>query len=151
VERELAALWAAAAPDHPEEEPAVLRACALNLLVLGMDADALERARPIAARTTLGHPSRILLLATDGTGRRGNAAAGSGLSPAVAPSGIGARISTFCHRLGGGGRHVCCEEITVLARGAASARLPEAVLPFLVPDLRTCRSISGYRDQTCVN
>src|SRR5690349_6795362 len=34
VERELASLWAAAAPDEPGAEAAVLRACALNLLVL---------------------------------------------------------------------------------------------------------------------
>jgi glucose-6-phosphate dehydrogenase assembly protein OpcA len=57
-------------------------------------------------------------------------AGGSGASDTV-----GAQISTFCHRLGGGGRHVCCEEIALLARGAAAGRLREAVLPLLVPDL----------------
>src|SRR5262249_35835114 len=121
VERELAALWAAAAPADPGAETAVLRACSLNLVVLGDSPAGLDRARPIAARPTLAHPSRILLLAPDPGG------AGS--------SNAGARISTFCHRLGGGGRHVCCEEITVLARGAAAGRLREAALPLLVPDL----------------
>jgi glucose-6-phosphate dehydrogenase assembly protein OpcA len=121
VERELATLWAAAAQEDPGAEPAVLRACSLNLLVLAGSSAELERARPIAARTTLAHPSRILLLAPDASQSDRN--------------GVGARISTFCHRLGGGGRHVCCEEITVLARGAAAARLREAALPLLVPDL----------------
>src|SRR5205809_103549 len=79
VERELAALWAAA-PEDRGAEPAVLRACALNLLVLGASASELERARPIAARTTLAHPSRVVLLAP---------------VPDAASSGIGARISAF--------------------------------------------------------
>jgi glucose-6-phosphate dehydrogenase assembly protein OpcA len=147
VERELAALWAQAAPEDPGAEPAVLRACSLSLLVLGSSSADLERARPIAARTTLAHPSRVLLLAPDpGAGRQALSASGeriseapvgssaSRLAPGASP-GIGARISTFCHRLGGGGRHVCCEEITVLARGAATERLREAALPLLVPDL----------------
>ena len=56
VERKLAELWAAAAPEHPEEQPAVLRACSLNLLVQGSDPAELERARPIAARTDSGAP-----------------------------------------------------------------------------------------------
>src|SRR5712691_13190118 len=74
VERELAALWAAAAPENRGEEPAVLRACALNLLVLGASPGDLERARPIATRTILAHPSRILLLAPEDGGQ------GSGVS-----------------------------------------------------------------------
>src|SRR5437879_4910512 len=78
VERELAALWAAAAPANRGEEPAVLRACALNLLVLGANPGDLERARPIATRTILAHPSRVLLLAPEargeGSGVRGQAA-----------------------------------------------------------------------------
>jgi glucose-6-phosphate dehydrogenase assembly protein OpcA len=147
VERELAALWAQAAPDDPSAEPAVLRACSLSLLVLGSSPADLDRARPIAARTTLAHPSRILLLAPDqATGdRRQTAETQSGTVdrrhhplrgyPPVASNGVGARISTFCHSLGGGGRHVCCEEITVLARGSAADRLREAALPLLVPDL----------------
>jgi glucose-6-phosphate dehydrogenase assembly protein OpcA len=121
VERELAALWRAAAPEDPDAEPTVLRACSLNLLVLAGSPDELERARPIAAQTTLAHPSRILLVAPENG------------SPQA--SGVGARISTFCHGLGGGGRHVCCEEITLVARGSAASRLREAALPLLVPDL----------------
>src|SRR5438045_1919681 len=63
VERELAALWAAAAPDDPGGESAVLRACALNLLVLAHRRADRDRIRTVADQTTLAHPSRILLLA----------------------------------------------------------------------------------------
>jgi glucose-6-phosphate dehydrogenase assembly protein OpcA len=129
VERELSALWAAAPPGEAEAEPAVLRACALNLLVLGCTLDELERARPRTERTSLDHPARILLLA----------------SLPDAPGGIGARVSAFCHRLDTGGRHVCCEELTVLARGAAAGRLPEAVLPLLLPDMPVYLWILGGR------
>jgi glucose-6-phosphate dehydrogenase assembly protein OpcA len=147
VERELAALWAATAPEDPGAEPAVLRACSLNLLVLGGSPDDLEPARAIAAATTLAHPSRILLLAPEAVVRSEPSGVGkerladavseahaSRLTPHASNS-VGARISTFCHRLGSGRRHVCCEEITLVARGAAAGRLREAVLPLLVPDL----------------
>src|SRR5437868_2578003 len=74
VEGELAALWAAAAPEDAGAEPAVLRACALNLLVLAGGLADLERIRRIADQTTLAHPSRILLLAPEAPpdGRRGS-------------------------------------------------------------------------------
>jgi glucose-6-phosphate dehydrogenase assembly protein OpcA len=131
VERELAALWAAP-PGEPEEEPAVLRACALNLVVLGCSLADLERVRPLAERITLDHPARILTLAPVLDG----------------PAGIGAQVSAFCHRLDTGGRHVCCEEITVLARGAAAGRLPEAALPLLLPDMPVYLWIPGRRRLT---
>jgi glucose-6-phosphate dehydrogenase assembly protein OpcA len=147
VERELARLWAQAAPADPGAEPAVLRACSLSLLVLGAGPGSLEPARRVAAATTLAHPSRILLLAPEGGVRReasGVSAEGQSSVPSRshasqltpdASNGVGARISTFCHRLGSGGRHVCCEEITLVARGTAARRLREAALPLLVPDL----------------
>jgi hypothetical protein len=142
VERELAALWAAA-PENRGEEPAVLRSCALNLLILGSSPDDLERARPVAARTTLAHPSRILLLAPAVRGQSDDPSVPQPPTPDPGDS-IGARISAFCHRLGGGGgRHVCCEEITIVARGAAAERLPEAALPLLLPDLPVFLWIPG--------
>jgi glucose-6-phosphate dehydrogenase assembly protein OpcA len=136
VERELAALWAAAAPDDPGAEAAVMRACALNLLVLGSSQVDLDRIRRIADQTTLAHPSRILLLAPDGLDDDDPARAREPGGPDPSqPREISARISTFCHRPGDGRRHVCCEEITVMARGAAAARLPESIMPLLLPDL----------------
>lgn len=149
VERALAALWAGAAPEDPGAEPAVLRACALNLVVLSRSPADLDRVRPIAAQTTVAHPSRILLLVPDETGEPASPQAHSPSSPVLrASSGVGARIRAFCHRLGGGGRHVCCEEITLLARGSAAERLREAALPLLLPDLPVHLWIPAAEGQT---
>jgi glucose-6-phosphate dehydrogenase assembly protein OpcA len=154
VERELAALWAQAAPEDPGAEPAVLRACSLNLLVLGSSPEELEPARTVAAATTLAHPSRILLLAPSeatGSSRQSTEVRTETVDRRLSPgssNGVGARISTFCHRVGSGGRHVCCEEITLVARGAAAERLREAALPLLVPDLPVVLWLPGGNRQT---
>jgi hypothetical protein len=102
VERELAALWALAAPEDPDAESTVLRACSLNLLVLGSSPADLERARPIAARTTLAHPSRILLLAPDsGTGREAQTASEEGITDGPVASGARRQAPGASNGVGG--------------------------------------------------
>jgi glucose-6-phosphate dehydrogenase assembly protein OpcA len=118
IEQELAALWMAA--QGPENgEPAVMRASALNLVV-PCAGHVVEEARAVVAELVSTHPARVLLLVSEP-------------GPAAVP--MTASVSAFCHRLGTEPRQVCCELITLRARGRAEEHLADAVLALLVPDL----------------
>lgn len=142
IERELAGLWkeASAAPDGGSS-PAVMRACQLNLVVLCRSSEEAARATSLAAQVTRVCPSRVLMAVLD-------------IDPAPqsrAERGLEAFISAHCSYTPGAGKgkQVCCEQITIAARGdAAAARLPGAVLPLLLPDLPVVLWWPGEPDLT---
>jgi len=131
VEQELAALWhdtGEAQPDlHEDEmredEMAVLRARAANLLVFIRDQKALEEIHELLPELTAAHPSRVLtMLGLDDAPDRDIEMYVSALSQKEKQ---------------GGAKRLCCEEVTLTAQGSFVVELPSAALPLLVSDLPT--------------
>jgi glucose-6-phosphate dehydrogenase assembly protein OpcA len=122
IEKELAAMWKPDADDAEgsNAESGVTRACTLNLLVYATTED--DRAEIDEMLEVVGeqHPGRTLVLLAD--------------REAAAPR-LEAYVSTRCRRLGGSGRQVCGEQVTIEAAGAAIETVASAIEPLLVPDI----------------
>ncbi len=122
VERELSALWKdhAGAVDNDEDE-VVMRARVLNLMIYVPTEPALREVNVLLRELTAAHPCRALVM----------------LGDAQAPDqDIEMFVSTFCLPAAVKTRtHLCCEQVTLSARGRFVAELPSAAIPLLVSDL----------------
>ncbi len=124
VEQELAALWqgATGAPS-PDDETAVLRARAANLLVFVTNEQALNEVEGMLEELTAVHPSRVLTMCGD------RVAADRDIDMYVAAFGQKDKHA--------GPQRLCCEHVTLRAQGKFVPELPSAALPLLVSDLPT--------------
>jgi glucose-6-phosphate dehydrogenase assembly protein OpcA len=121
IERELASMWRPASEgEGVNAESGVARACALNLVVYASAEEDREQIDDMLDVVNEQHPGRTLVLLAD----RG----------AAAPA-LEAYVSTRCRRLGGSGRMVCGEQVTIEAAGAAVETVASAIAPLLVPDV----------------
>ncbi len=119
LEAELSALWRTAA-DDPSAKNAVTRACALTLLVYVDSAEAAYEVNELVAEVTRQNPCRTIIMI---------------LEPEATQSGLEAWVSAHCHLPVAGEKQVCCEQITIRARGEAGQGLPSVVLPLTVSEL----------------
>jgi len=134
VEQELAALWQGGAGAtrwdelsvgemRLDDDSAVLRARAANLLVFVSDETSLAEVHDLLQDLTAVHPSRVLTML--------------GLSKATDRD-IEMYVSAFSQKEKlTGPKRLCCEEVTLKAQGNFVAELPSAALPLLVSDLPT--------------
>jgi glucose-6-phosphate dehydrogenase assembly protein OpcA len=113
LHKELRRLW-----DESEGTGVITRACTRNLIALARDEKEAERATAIVAELTARHPSRAFVVT----------------AVADAPDTLEALLSAHCS-LRGGGRHVCCEQITLHVGASARRRAAGAIVSLLVPDL----------------
>lgn len=122
VERELAELWKQTAEDKQfDDEDVVLRARAANLMVLLAAESALPETHETISELALGHPCRALVMLAD----RG-----------AADRDLEMYVSAFCQSdKRSGEKRLCCEEVTITARGNFTSELPSAAIPLLVADL----------------
>lgn len=126
IERELTQLWKAAAPAEdpsqrpPSDAPPVVRACALNFIVVTGDEKQRDALADMVGDVTLEHPARTFLVAADG----GNAT-----------SALNAWISARCSLPIPGGKQVCCEQIHLTAYAEEVQKVPSIVTSLLVPDV----------------
>jgi glucose-6-phosphate dehydrogenase assembly protein OpcA len=121
IERELTALWKQATePGQDAERPAVTRTCVLNLVVVTRGGLAAQQATDIVARLTARYPNRAIVVSA---------------VPEAQEDTMDAWVQAHCQMPGPGRPQVCCEQITIEARGAAVARVAGTVLPLLVPDV----------------
>jgi glucose-6-phosphate dehydrogenase assembly protein OpcA len=121
VERELTALWKQVAEgDGGEKRAAVTRTCVLNLVVMTGGTRAAQHATDMIARLTARHPNRAIVVSA---------------APDAQEELLDAWVQAHCQMPGPGRPQVCCEQITIEARGGAVARVPGTVLPLLVPDV----------------
>lgn len=133
VEQELDALWqdstSAARPDpdvadqRPDDETAVLRARAANLLVYVNNDKSLEEVHQLLQELTTVHPSRVLTMFGE------NDAPDNDIEMFVSALSQKEKV--------GGQNRLCCEEVTMKAQGSFVSELPSAALPLLVSDLPT--------------
>jgi len=119
IERQLAELWQLAAES---DTAAVTRACLFNLVAICDTEAARDRATETIRIVTSRHPCRAIVLLAQ---------------PAATTDELAASITAHCHLAGGGGKQVCCEQISIHATGRSVAQLAGAVLPLLESDLPT--------------
>lgn len=119
LEKELSALWRSAAEDAKTRD-AVTRACALTLLVFVESEEAGREVGNLVSSLTEQNPCRAVIMIAQ---------------PEAKPAGLTARISAHCHLSSAGGKQVCCEQISVAARGEAVQDLDNVVLSLTVSGL----------------
>jgi glucose-6-phosphate dehydrogenase assembly protein OpcA len=136
IEKELAAMWRPASGDEgANAESGVTRACALNLLVYATTADDREQIDEMLDTVNEQHPGRTLVLLADRE---------------AAEAKLEAYVSTRCRILGGSGKQVCGEQVTIEAAGAAVDTAASAIAPLLVPDVPVFlwwKDIPHYEDK----
>ena len=120
IERELTQLWKRATDESDDARAPVVRACALNLVVLTDDVARLRPVERLVGDVTLEHPARIFLIHADRSGQR--------------PS-LDAWISARCSVPVPGEKQVCCEQITLRGVGGECEKIPSVVASLLVPDV----------------
>jgi len=116
---ELDALWRSATEDA-ESPNAVIRACALTLLVYTESEEAGREVSNLLGALTLQNPCRALIMV---------------VRPEESAAGLSAWISAVCHLPAPGEKQVCCEHITIVARGDAARDLDKVVIPLMVSGL----------------
>ncbi|MCG3147032.1 MAG: hypothetical protein PCFJNLEI_00468 [Verrucomicrobiae bacterium] len=117
VERQLRDLWKLASKDVHQR---ITRACLFNLIAYVETIADRDCVTAIISEVTSRHPCRAMVLLAQ---------------PELPRDEIAASITAHCHLAGGGGRQVCCEQISIHASGQRVADLPGAVLPLLESDL----------------
>jgi len=121
IERGLADLWKRADEQLRDTgQHALIRSCTLNFAVVLPRAELIQQAADAAAALTLQHPSRIFLVSAE---------------PQAEASTLESSVSALCHLAAPGGRHICCEQVTVVARGDAVRELTPLILGLLIPDV----------------
>lgn len=116
-------------------ESGVTRACALNLLVYATVAEDRARIDEMLDVVNEQHPGRTLVLLAD--------------RAAPEPK-LEAYVSSRCRLLGGSGKQVCGEQVTIEAAGAAVETVASAIAPLLVPDVPVFlwwKDIPHYEDK----
>jgi glucose-6-phosphate dehydrogenase assembly protein OpcA len=119
IERELSALWQQANQDQPD---AVTRVCVLNLVTVVHSGRTADHVTDIIARLNTRHPNRAIVVSAlpeEGAG---------------APV-LEAWVQAHCRLPAPGRPQVCCEQITITARGSAAHQAAGVVLPLLVADV----------------
>jgi glucose-6-phosphate dehydrogenase assembly protein OpcA len=119
IGRELRRLWAETAEASDDQaRPVITRACTRNLVVLAGDHAQAAHATRLVASLAGMHPTRAFVV---------EAVAGD-------PARLEAWLTAHCS-IRAGGRHVCCEQISLAVGADARRRAAGTIVPLLVPDL----------------
>ena len=123
IERELASLWRLASRNGDDAGgSAVTRACLWNLIVYIADESGFHGAKRLVDEISPRLPARVLVLKTDRS---------------AATTRPRAWIEANWHKVGGGGRQIGSEELTIEGNGGAVDDLAPVVRALLVPDVPT--------------
>ncbi len=122
IEREFASLWRSASADGAADK-AVTRACMANLLVWCEDDAQMAALKNAFDTLVVSVPARVLILKVEDAREDEKE--------------FESYISANCIVAPGGGKLVCSEEVTLLARGAGVAHLGSVVRALLVPNVPT--------------
>ncbi len=121
IERELNELWKQANESHNgDKRHSATRTRVLNLIVVTRGDQAAEHATETIAKLTTRHPHRAIVV---------NAL------PHSPKDQLDVWVQAHCQLPQPGRARVCGEQITIEARGAALDRVPNTILPLLVPDV----------------
>jgi glucose-6-phosphate dehydrogenase assembly protein OpcA len=114
VEQQLRDLWVPTSPSEPIRS----RACTMNLVVVASSAAVAEHYTPIVDEVTQSIPSRSIVVTIDPTSR---------------VAALRGDVTAVC----GTDNAACSERVTLVATGAACARVASAALALIVPELPT--------------
>lgn len=121
IERELTGLWKEASEADPESQATpVVRACALNLIVVADSEKCIEEMEGMVGDVTAEHPARLFLIAANRNAEKPR---------------LDAWISARCSVPVPGGKQVCCEQINLTAHGSEAKKIPSIVTSLLVSDV----------------
>jgi len=121
IERELNELWRQANQGHNgDKRHTATRTRVLNLIVVTRGDQAADRATETIARLTTRHPHRAIVV---------NAI------PHLPADQLDVWVQAHCQLPQPGRARVCGEQITIEARGPALDRVPNTILPLLVPEV----------------
>ncbi len=119
LEAELGALWRSAAED-PATHHAVTRASTLTLLVYVESEEAGREVGNLVSKVTLQNPCRAVVIIAE---------------PEATSEDLTAWVSAHCHVPAAGEKQVCCEQVTILARGEAVRDLDKVAVSLTVSGL----------------
>ena len=119
LESGLSDLWRSAVVAAGEESP-VMRASALTLLVFVDNRGAETEVSSVVSRVTLQSPCRAVVMIAE---------------PGATPAGFESWVSAHCHLPTGGRKQVCCEQVSVWARGDSVRDLDNVIVPLALPGL----------------
>lgn len=119
IEHELTLLWKSAAEPSAGANP-VTRACTLNLVACAPDQRAAENMTNIIQGITGSHPNRAVLIT---------------IEPEAPETRLDVWVQANCQLTAPGAAQVCGEQISIDARGSASAQVASLVLALMLPDL----------------
>jgi glucose-6-phosphate dehydrogenase assembly protein OpcA len=122
IEQELTQLWKEAESGSGEAIRPVIRACTMNLIVVTEDEKGADAVTAMVGEVTLEHPARIFLAVLDRQAKE---------------SSLNAWISARCAMPEPGQEQVCCEQITLVARGRDTEKITSLITSLLVPDVST--------------
>ncbi|MHB1000569.1 MAG: glucose-6-phosphate dehydrogenase assembly protein OpcA [Armatimonadota bacterium] len=121
IDKELSNLWESESRRiSGQNEPPLARVCTLNLIVYAADKDSLDIAIEAADKAAGSNPSRSIFLLAEGDTQDG---------PTVN------ELSGYCRLIEGGGVQICCEQITLTAKGESISELASSATELLSPDL----------------
>ncbi len=121
IERELTKLWKETAEGSTDSSGSpVVRACALNLIVVAGSDKGIAEVEEMVGDVTAEHPARLFLIAADRRAREPK---------------LDAWISARCSIPVPGGKQVCCEQINLTAHGSEAEKIPSIVTSLLVSDV----------------
>ncbi|MDQ2922002.1 MAG: glucose-6-phosphate dehydrogenase assembly protein OpcA [Acidobacteriota bacterium] len=136
IEKELASMWSGVSEGGAASSNAgVTRACALNLIVYTTPWDDRSRLEDLLDQVNEQHPGRTLILVAYRD---------------TATSRLEGYVSMRCRRLGGTGKQICGEQVSIEAGGLAVETAATAVAPLLVPDVPVYlwwKDIPHYEDK----
>jgi len=136
IEKELASMWSSTSdPKDESGQASVIRCCALNLIVYTTPTDDRNQLEELLSQVNDQHPGRVLILVADRE---------------TETSGLEAYVSMRCRVLGGTGKQICGEQVTIQARGALVDTAATAVAPLLFPDVPVYlwwKDIPHYEDK----
>jgi glucose-6-phosphate dehydrogenase assembly protein OpcA len=128
VLKELAELWVSLGSEqHGEASTAVLRSCAMTLVVLAEEAEDAGAIGETLAALMSEHPSRAIVVRVRSSAERE----------------LAARVFAQCWMPFGQRRQICCEHIEITGSEASLPDLPPVLLALAAPDLPMflwCRS-----------
>ncbi|MBZ5563923.1 MAG: glucose-6-phosphate dehydrogenase assembly protein OpcA [Acidobacteriia bacterium] len=119
LEGELSALWRSAS-EEPSTRDALTRSCALTLLVYVESEAEGREVNDLIGAVTAQNPCRVIILIGE---------------PLGSPPGLSATVSAHCHLPEPGAKQVCCEQITLHARGTSVENIDNVTLPLIVSGL----------------
>lgn len=119
IERELTMLWQHAADPATSTQP-VTRACTLNFVACASNQQVAEQMTTIIQGITRSHPNRTVMITHDS---------------AAPEARLAAWVQANCQMTAPGMPQVCGEQISIDARGSATAQVASLVLSLLLPDL----------------